>query len=74
MNGQGFVVQSSMNDQRGLIHAGGTDHSAFLMFRFSGCNGPVQQRLQLDIPPAPSFPVQFEIVLENGHLIATNVT
>jgi hypothetical protein len=75
MHGQGFVVQFSINDARGLIHAGGTDQSAFLAFRFANCNGPVQQQLAKgDVPPGPSFAVQFDIVLDNGHLFAVNVT
>ncbi len=75
MQGQGFVVQFSVNDARGLIHAGGPDHSAFLAFRFADCNGPVQAQLAKgDIPPGPSFPVQFDIVLNNGHLFAVNIT
>ena len=75
MPSQGFVVQTSVNDQRGLIHAGGTDHSSFLSFAFANCNRPVQEQLHKgDIPPNPSFPVQFDVTFNNGHLIATNIT
>jgi hypothetical protein len=75
MHSQGFVVQASVDDQRGLIHAGGTDQSSFLSFRFADCNGPVQQQLMKgDIPPGPSFPVQFDVTFDNGHLIAVNIT
>lgn len=75
MQGQGFVVQASVNDQRGLIHVGGTDASAFLAFRFADCSSPVQQQLATgDVPPGGSFPVQFQIALNDGHLVAVNVT
>lgn len=75
MSGEGTVVQASINDEHGLIHAGGIGHAAFLSFRFADCNAPVLAQLQQgDIPPGSSFPVQFEIVLRSGSLVATNVT
>jgi hypothetical protein len=73
MTGQGSVVQASVDDQQGLIHAGGTGAAAFLSFVFGDCDAAVLALLQQDLPPGASFVVTFDIVFQDGSLVAVNV-
>ncbi len=70
----GTIVQYSCSDTFGLIHAGGTDHAAFLGFNFVECSDPVKSRLnQGNIPPNDSIAVAFDTAVVNGHVVAVSV-
>ena len=74
MQEQGFVVQSSVSDQHGIIHAGGTSANSFLSFSFDDCDAAVQPRLSAgDIPPNPNIAVTFDVAFQNGSLVAVNI-
>lgn len=70
----GTIVQYSGNDKFGMIHAGGTDHAAFLAVDYVECSEPVKAQLdQGDIPPGGSIAVAFDTAWVNGSLVAVDV-